>query len=192
MHNKRVMLALLGALLPGAVPAADAIGSDTRPIPDVQQLYGSATRHVRHAHRGLLAKAVLYEADGSTTGGHGVSTAKGITRWRFVFDNPTAKSPYAAATINYGPPPKTYGRVSVYKTPYLEDYEIRRAPKISLGEAVARLYRAGRKGRFNTVTLRDPVAPPFNGPLYIFGFVQPAKYIAVNATTGRVTQLAAS
>lgn len=183
------MLALLGALLLGAVPAVAAIDSGTRSIPDVQQLYSSATRHVRDAHQGLLAKAVLYEADGSTAGGHGVSTAKGITRWRFVFDNPTAKSPYVAATINYGPPPKTYGRVSVSKTPYLEDSQIGRAPKISLGEAVARLYRAGRKGTFNTVTLRDPVSPPFNGPLYIFGFVQPTKYIAVNATTGRVTKL---
>jgi hypothetical protein len=179
---------VVGAALVGAVLPAPAIGSRARSIPDVQQLYGSATRHVRHSNKGLLAKAVLYEADGSTADGHGVSSAAGMTRWRFVFDNPTPKSRYASATIAYGPRPKGYGRVTAYKAPFLEDYEITRAPKISLRTAVASLRRAGHSGLFNGVTLRDPIAPPFDGALYIFTFVASGKvtYLAVSATTGKV------
>ncbi len=182
---------MIGAILLGALLAVPAIGSATRSIPDVQQLYRSATRRVRHADKRLLAKAVLYEADGSAAGGHAVNTAQGITRWRFVFDNPTPKSPYSYATINYGPPPKAYGRISTYRTPYLEDYPITHAPRISLRRAVARLRMSGNKGRFDTVALRDPIAPPFAGALYIFDFIKAGnvRYVAVNARTGKVTKL---
>jgi hypothetical protein len=188
VRNTRATAALIGTIL-CAIPTVAAMASGNRSIPDVQQLYRSATLRVRHAEHGLLAKAVLYEADGSAAGRHGVSTAAGITRWRFVFDNSTPGSPYAFATVHYGPPPKAYGQVSVYKTPFLEDFRMNRAPKISLRQAVALLHRARERGRFTSVTLRDPVGPPFDGPRYIFAFVKSGtvRYISVSATTGKIT-----
>jgi len=185
---KWALITCVGGSLLAAVAAGPAGGSGVRPTPDVQQLYRSATDTVRHARSGRLAKATLYEADGSTTGGRAVRTAAGITRWHFVFDNPTPGSPYAHATVDYGPPPRTYGPVLAYGTPYLEDIEISSAPTISLRQAVALLRQAGEHRAFDSVTLRNPVAPPFDGARYIFGLVKSGKttFVALSATTGKL------
>jgi hypothetical protein len=156
-------------------------------LPDVKQLYRIATGKVRSAYRGRLAKAVLYEADGSTANGRAVSAASGITRWRFVFDNTTKGSPYPSATVNYGS--RGFGRVVAHTFPYLEDIEIAHVPKLSLSAALARLRAGGYHQSFTSVVLRDPVAPPFVGARYFFGLSAHSgatKYVAVSATSGKI------
>jgi hypothetical protein len=142
---------------------------------------------VRRAYHGRLAKAVLYEADGSTANGRAVSAASGITRWRFVFDNTTKGSPYPSATVNYGS--RGFGRVVAHTFPYLEDIEIAHVPKLSLSAALARLRAGGYHQSFTSVVLRDPVAPPFVGARYFFGLSAHSgatKYVAVSATSGKI------
>jgi hypothetical protein len=185
---KRLVTGWVGAGLLAAVAAGPALGSDVRTIPDVQQLYGSATQTVRHADHGLLAAATLLEADGYSSGGKGVTTAAGITHWHFVFNNSTPHSPYVQATVNYGPSPRAYGPVTPSKTPYLEDVKIAKAPKLSLHQAVGDLRKDGEHRAFNSVILRNPLNPPFDGVRYIFGVVASGgtTYVEISASTGKV------
>jgi hypothetical protein len=185
---KRLVTGWVGAGLLAAVAAGPALGSDVRTIPDVQQLYGSATQTVRHADHGRLAAATLLEADGYSSGGKGVTTAAGITHWHFVFNNSTPHSPYVQATVNYGPSPRAYGRVTPSKTPYLEDVKIAKAPKLSLHQAVGDLRKDGEHRAFNSVILRNPLNPPFDGVRYIFGVVASGgtTYVEISASPGKV------
>ena len=87
------MVGVFGAVLLGAVGAGPAIGSGGHAIPDVQKLFRSAVAQVRAADHGVFAKAVVFEADGSTRGGGLVTARPGSLSWRFVLDNPDAELP---------------------------------------------------------------------------------------------------
>jgi hypothetical protein len=76
MRRIPILVGVFGAVLLGAVGAGPAIGSGGRAIPDVQKLFRSAVAQVRAADHGVFAKAVLFEADGSTRGGGLVCTAR--------------------------------------------------------------------------------------------------------------------
>jgi hypothetical protein len=56
---------------------------------------------------------------------------------------------------------------------------------MTLAAAVAKLRKAGHKQPFANVTLRWPLGPGFNQPLYIFGF-KSGKFWAVGTKTGKV------
>jgi hypothetical protein len=130
---------------------------------------------------------VVLEADGITKGGRGTRSASGVVAWRFVFQNPTGGNGIFSATLSYGPAPKGFGRVRGYRTPFLDDVVIRRAPRMTLAAAVRRLRRAGHTGRFYNVTLRNPLGPRVTNPLYIFAFAR--RFVGVDTVTGRVRAL---
>lgn len=128
----------------------------------------------------------MYEADGAARKS-GTTSASGIVRWQFVFDNYASHSRFKSATISYGPAPKRFGPVKGITQPFLEDVQIPRAPRMTLLEAVKLLHKAGYGARFFTVTLRDPLGPEPTPPLYIFGFRH--RYVAVNTRTKQVSVL---
>jgi hypothetical protein len=149
---KRAGIRLLGAggLLATLLVSASlgATGSAAAPsrtatIPDVTVLFGRAVQIIRATSRPTFARAVVYEADGSTRGGRVVNSATAIVRWRFVFDNTASRSRFASATLFYGPPPARFGKVTGVVPPFLQDLDIPRAPKMTLGQAVTLLQKAG-------------------------------------------------
>lgn len=184
MRRIPIVVGVIGAVLLAAVGAVPAIGSGGRALPDVRQLFSTAVTHVRDAGDGAFARAVLFEADGSTRGGRTVTRATGVSSWEFVLDNPTQNSPYAYATVTYGPSPKGWGRVAGHHLPYLEDVPIRSAPVVSLASAVVLLRRAGFTSGFSSVTLRNPLGPTTTNPSYFFGTRH--GYVAVDAVIGTV------
>jgi hypothetical protein len=168
-----VMLAALG-------PALGSVWDDWLP-PNV---VNKATKLVRA--KATFKKAVLLEADG-TTANHGkVSTAKGMTKWHIVFDNQSSVSIYASVFVNANK--GHFGKVTGVLEPFLEDRRITRTPKMTLVTAVKKLRAKHYSGGFYNVTLRWPLGPGFDEPLYIFGFGQNAKhpYVSVGTRTGHV------
>jgi hypothetical protein len=184
MRTMRARVAVLcGLMSTFALGVAEAKPQST--IPDVTKLFGRAVQIVHATSRPSYARAIVLEADGYTRGGKKVTTAAGIVKWRFVFDNQLSTSRFRSATIYYGAPPAKFGKVRGYRSPFVEDVRIPKAPKMSLAEAVARLKAAGfTKGFFN-VTLRNPLGPKRLNPLYIFT-VSAGEYVAVDTVTKKV------
>jgi hypothetical protein len=152
-------------------------------IPDVVTLFPEALKRMRSFDPPAFAKAQVYEADGVVAAKHGTTTAAGVVQWSFVFftDNNTDPS----ATLSYGPAPKGFGRIVTSTSPFLEDVQITKVPKLSLAQAVARLDATKHTGAFDAVTLRNPLGPKATDPYYIFSFVA-GPPIAVDVDTGQV------
>lgn len=186
MRRIPILVGVFGAVLLAAVGAVPAVGSGGGAIPDLKTLFGSAVARVRAADHGVFAKAVVFEADGATRGGGHVHGAGGVVGWQFVLDNPTTSSPYAYATITYGPAPKGFGAVTGHHLPYLEDVPIRSAPVVSLASAVILLQRAGYRGGFSSVTLRNPLGPKATDANYFFG--TSSGDVTVDVVTGKVAR----
>ena len=177
--------------------AAPARGSAARGIPDVTALFTQAVKIVRGTNRPTLTKAVVLEADGLTRGGscnptgcfggRGVTSAAGVVAWRFVFNNQASRKPILSATLFYGPPPKRFGRVTGYRQPFLDDVNIPTVPRMTLGQAVSIVRRAGYRKPFFNVTLRNPLGPKRLRPLYIFGFA--SGFVGVDTVTKKVRRL---
>ncbi len=182
--SSRHLLLVAGVSLGLTAPAL----AGSAATPDVTVLIGKATKLVRA--KATFKKAVLLEADG-TTAKHGkVSTANGITKWRFVFDNQSTQgSRFASVFVvaNKG----HFGKVTGMRGPFLEDRRITKPPKMTLATAVKKLRAKHYSGGFYDVTLRWPLGPGFNETVYIFGFGQAAKhpYVSVGTQTGRVKPL---
>jgi hypothetical protein len=168
-----------------ALAAATACGGGgSSSTTDITELVGQATTKIRSSPE--FKDAVLLEADGTPTSGT-VTTADGITRWRIVFQNQTTKgSKYRSVFIN-----ATDGKLGepVGNTqPFLEDVDINTVPSMTLADAVEKLRAAGHKEPFGAVTLRFPLGPGFDQPLYIFGFGS-GEFWAVETKTGEVKSL---
>jgi hypothetical protein len=191
--RSRFAAGLLAALLAAAVlgiavtRAGAAASARHTATPDVTVLFGRAVQIVHATRRPTFARAVVFEADGTTAGGRLVSSASGIVKWRFVFDNTASQSRFASATLFYGPPPVRFGRVKGIRSPFLEDVDIPRAPKMTLGQAVTLLRKAGFRQGFFTVTLRNPLGPKRLHPNYIFGMAG-GTFIGVDTVTKRVSR----
>jgi hypothetical protein len=126
------------------------------------------------------------EADGSPSSG-AATTAAGVDRWRFVFDNQrTPGSRFRSAILKYRR--GRFGRVKGIRPAFLEDNRLSPLPDMTLDDAVARLRDAGFEDPFSTVTLRFPVGPSFSEPLYIFGFGD-GSFVGVGTKTGAVAPL---
>jgi len=164
-------------------------------VPDVTVLFGRAVKTIQNTRRPTFAHAVVLEADGITrggrctplgcSGGRGTMSASGFLSWRFVFANPSSRSRFKSATLTYGPPPKAFGPVRGFVPSFEEDVNIPRAPRMTLGQAITLLRRAGHRGELFNVTLRNPLGPRKSNPLYIFGFAG-NNYFAVDTVTKRV------
>jgi hypothetical protein len=170
-----------GVALVFAVPAFAGYGGG----PDVTVLIRQATKLVR-AKSGF-SKAVLLEADGTTTNGKKVTVESGITKWRFVFNNQTTpgfkfRSAYVNRTSGH------FGTVVAVKQPFVEDRNIVTPPTMTLTRAIAKLRAAGYTSGFSNVTLRWPLNPGNKETLYIFGFGSSAKHpnVSVGTKTGKV------
>ena len=182
-----------------AVPNVAAAAPASRAGPDVTVLFGRAVNMVRAAKRPTYSRAVMFEADGITRGGRctsmgcfggrGATTAAGVVSWRFVLDNEASHSRFKSASISYGPPPKAFGSVTGYRASFTEDFQMSRPPRMTLSQAVGLLRRAGHRGLFFNVTLRNPVQPKRSNPLYIFGFAH-NRYVSVDTVTKKVKPFA--
>jgi hypothetical protein len=115
-----------------------------------------------------------------------VADASGITNWRFVFDNQkTNGSKFFSAFVDYTAE-DGFGKVKGVESPFLEDWRISEAPRMTLEEAVSLLRDAGYTDPFANVTLRRPILQEGKTPpLYIFGF-NGDTYVAVDTKSGRV------
>lgn len=187
----RAALVLVGLTTALAVAPMSGLAASTgaaKAIPDVTVLFGRAVKMVRSTKRPTYAHAVVFEADGRTRGGRGTKSASGIVSWRFVLDNQSSGSRFRSATIFYGPPPKAFGKVRGQVSPFLEDLDIRRAPRMTLSQAVTRLQRSRYRKAFVDVTLRNPLGPKASNPLYIFGFTNNT-FVAVDTVTRKVVPL---
>ena len=200
MRERRVrtvgVLAVAGLMAGGgsavAAEAAAAASPAAQPrlapaaqgAPDVTVLFGRAVARTRATRKPLFAKAVVYEADGSTANGKPTGSARGIDRWRFVFDNYPSHSKFASATITYAS--GRFGKVTGIMSPFVEDVQIPKAPKMTLPTAVRRLRAAGYKRSFRFVTLRRPLGPTKVNTLYLFTLTN-GHNVAVNTVTGKVS-----
>jgi hypothetical protein len=166
-----------------AAPADGLTATSTRGrIPDVTVLFTQAVNVVHRTRPPTFKRAVMLEADGSTQGQRGVTSAAGIVAWRFALQNPSGRFP--AVMVSYGPAPRRFGRVVGLTQPVLEDVVIRRAPGMTLADAIRRLRRAGYRKPFFNVVLRNPLGPQRLNPLYIFGLAH--RFVAVDTVTGKV------
>lgn len=184
-----VAAARLGPVLAAALALAGCGGGSPRPAtsPDVTVLFGRAVNLVRATKRPSFARAVALEADGITAGGRPTTSAAGIVKWRFVFDNQSSHSRFRSAMINYGPAPKQFGAVVGNVAPFLEDIQLARPPRMTLSQAVRRLRGAGYQKSFSTVTLRNPLGPERLHPLYIFGIGH--MFVGVDTVTQKVARI---
>jgi hypothetical protein len=174
---------------------SNASANKASAVPDVTVLFGRAVKTIQNTRRPTFARAVVLEADGITrggrctpggcSGGRGTMSASGFVSWRFVFNNQLSRSRFKSATLTYGPPPKAFGPVRGFVAPFTEDVNIPRAPRMTLGQAVTLLRRAGQRGQLFNVTLRNPLGPSKSNPLYIFG-VAGNNHFAVDTVTKRV------
>lgn len=197
MAGGAVILGIAGPSLAADVGGAPSAHASA--IPDITVLFGRAVKTVQNTRPPTFARAVVLEADGITrggvctpmgcSGGRGTTTASGVVSWRFVFNNQPSRSRFRSATITYGPPPRGFGAVKGFVSPFVEDVVIPRAPRLTLTQAVALLRRAGHRDPFFNVTLRNPLGPRKSNPLYIFGFAG-NEYIAVNTVTKQVRPFA--
>jgi hypothetical protein len=199
--KRRILLSQFVVLVAAASLAAAsgaAAGRSAKPIPDVTVLFGRAVKIVRGTNPPTFSTATMLEADGLTrggrcsalncSGGSGTTSASGIVLWRFVLDNQASGSRFATATLIYGPAPKGFGKVTGITSPFVEDAQIPKAPRMTLTQAVARLRKAGYRKPFFNVTLRNPLGPKPSKPLYIFGFAG-GRFVAVNTVTNKVAPL---
>jgi hypothetical protein len=180
---------ILGLLTAAAVSAGGAALASTaqaasRPNPDVTKLFARALTKVHGTRAPLFAQAKVYEADGTTSDGSATTTARGIVRWRFAFDNYPSKSKYASALVAWSSA-RGFGPVRGYRSPFTEDLVIAKAPKMTLAAAVARLRAVKIRRSFKTVTLRRPLGPHKTNTLYFFG-LNNGRNVSVDTVTGKV------
>lgn len=184
MFGKRVLAVTVTALA-GATAASAGPASN----PDVTILIGRATK-VLHSQT-IFKKAVLLEADGLPAKKNAkVTTAAGITKWRFVFNNQATPNFKFASVVIYAANGKL-GKPAGVGQAFDEDRQITSIPKMTLAKAVAKLRAAGYKKSFAGVSLVWMLAPGNKEPLYIFGFGLSAKpqSVGVGTKTGKVKPL---
>jgi hypothetical protein len=178
-------IALAVAVVPAVALGSGQGLSHSLKNPDVTVLIGQATKLVR-AKPGF-SKAVLLEADGTPSKSGKVNTASANTKWRYVFKNQgTPKFTFRSAFINYSN--GRFGKLVPKKSPFVEDKNIAKVPKMTLATAVSKLKAAGYKAGFYGVTLRYPLGPGFKEALYIFtmGSQAPDPYVDVGTKSGKV------
>ena len=160
---------------------APAFASLMAPVPtDVTVLIPKATKMVR-AKRGFT-RAVLLEADGTPLRGR-VTSAAGIEKWRFVYNNQLTKGfKFRSAALYYKN--GAFTRFVPHKEAFVEDKNIGAVPKMTLAGAVRKLRAAGHRKPFGAVTLRYPIMG-WSEPLYIFGFGN-GEFWTVGTRTGKV------
>lgn len=154
--------------------------------PDVTAL-ASRAQSLLHSQR-PFRKAVLLEADGILAAGtRWVTTAGGIGKWRFVFDNQETGGMYKSATVLAVR--GHLGKVRGNTQPFLEDQAIRPIPTMTLTRAIELLDKSGGgTWQFSAVTLRKPLYPGVKHAEYIFA-IRSGKNIAVDTVTGKVKPL---
>ena len=163
------------------VVVATALVALATAAPDVTVLAGRAVALLHSQTQ--FRKAVLLEAEGTPATSRSVATARGIVKWRFVFDNQETGGPYKSATVL-----AVRGHLGIVRgntAPFLDDQIIHVIPKMTLTVAIEYFDYAGYS-RFYAVTLRKPLYPGVQHPEYIFT-IAGGKYVAVDATTGQVS-----
>jgi hypothetical protein len=126
-------------------------------------------------------QAKLYEADGVALGGPTTHPAE-INQLRVVFQNVNNTTVIIKET-GYG----EFGPPVLYPEPWLEDVVIPWPVEMDLEKANQLKEAAGFKGPYNTVTLRNPLGPVKQNPLFIFGLSGSQQYVFVDTITGKVT-----
>jgi hypothetical protein len=125
--------------------------------------------------------AVLYEADGTTSGGPTTDPAR-IDQLRVVFGNADNTTVIIKETA-YG----KFGKPQLIPKPWLGDVVIQWPVKMDLPQANKLKEGAGYTEPYSGVTLRNPlVGPTLGNPYFIFGRNPAEPYIFVDTVTGKV------
>jgi hypothetical protein len=169
------------------VPLGGAATASAPRAADVTKLFPKAVKKVRAARHGAFSEAVMLEADGLPDGTAPVADASGITNWRFILDNEKTKgSKFFSVYVDYTAE-DGFGKVKGVEEPFVEDWRIKEAPRMTLAEAVSLMRDAGYTDPFANVTLRRPILQEGKTPpLYIFGF-DGNTYVAVDTKSGAVS-----
>lgn len=163
---RRQLITLLGIVALVALLTPAAVAKTT--VPDVKVLIPRAIDLVTAEYPG----AVWLEAEGLTADGQPTTSAADLVSWQFVFQTPDS-GPILSAVVRYGPPPDGFGPVVGLPLPFYGAVEMRKAPSMTLKDAVKLLQRAGWDLPFEGVVLYQPlVAEPVN-PRYIFTLIGP-------------------
>lgn len=125
-------------------------------------------------------QAVLYEADGTASGGPTTNPAQ-IDRLRVVFRN-AGNTTVIIKEIGYG----EFGQPQLIAEPWLEDVVIAWPVKMDLDQANKLKEAAGFTSAYGAVTLRNPLGPKPGNPYFIFGGNPAEPYIFVDTITGEV------
>jgi hypothetical protein len=154
-------IAALIALLPAATVAKTT-------VPDVKTLIPRAIDLVTAEYPG----ATFLEAEGLTADGQPANSAADVVSWQFAF-NVSDSLPTLSALVRYGPPPEGFGPAVGLPFPFQGALPLRKAPPMTLKDAVKILRGAGWDLPFEGVVLYQPlVAEPVN-PRYVFTLVGP-------------------
>ena len=170
-----------GALAALVLAAALAVPASTS-AKDVTKLFDKAVGKV--TSKPDFADAVVLEADGAPNGRKAADGAAQINKWLFVFQNATEGSDFASVTIRWRRG-EGFGKPKGHRSPFLEDVVIKKAPKMSLNDALDLMDDAGYGRSFFNVVLRSPLGPERVPPLYIFEVAQ-GTFVSVNTKTGDV------
>jgi hypothetical protein len=163
---RRKLIVLLGvvalvALLPSAAAAKTT-------VPDVKALIPRAIDLVTAEY----PEAVWYQAEGLTSDGQPSASADDLVSWQFIFGVPDTGGPLSAV-VRYGPPPEEWGPVVGLPFQFYGAIAMRKAPSMTLKDAVKLLRRAGWDLPFEGVVLYQAlVAEPVN-PRYVFTLIGP-------------------
>lgn len=163
---RRHLVILLSAMLLGALLPSSAVAKTT--VPDVKSLIPRAIDLVTAEYPG----AVFLEAQGLTADGQPVTSEAGLVSWQFVFGVPDA-SPVLSAIVRYGPPPAEWGPVVGLPMLFTGALEMRKAPSMTLKDAVKLLRRAGWDLPMEGVVLYHALVTPPVNPRYVFTLIGP-------------------
>jgi hypothetical protein len=125
-------------------------------------------------------QAMLYEADGTASGGPTTDPAK-IDCLRVVFRNSNNTTVIIKET-GYG----EFGPPQLIPEPWLEDVVIQWPVEMDLPQANQLKEKAGYTAPYSTVTLRNPLGPKPGNPYFIFGGNPAKPYVFVDTVTGQV------
>lgn len=127
----------------------------------------------------MYPSAVLLEVDAWKSVGSTLNPDE-LDLMRIVFSLDDTKSVFIKSIKG-----NTFNEPVVVNKPFLEDAFIENWPiKMDLLEALDLIKEAGMETSFNAVTLRQPMAPGFENPLYIVG--SGGSYVSVNTVTKEV------
>lgn len=125
--------------------------------------------------------AILFEVHGEMTNNGEVSNIE------MIYSLPYRNKVHGSLLVNLSDGDEE-PLMEIIDQPWLEDRAITPYVSSTLTDALERVRQEGYEVTSSYVTLRHPLAPGFNTPLYIFGDNK-SGFISVNVITGEVNKM---